>query len=129
MRAGGYSNQPQLQVDDDNKLLQQPPHTHPTLSLSFYSLLMSLATNTIPKVDDVVPTPVPAQPPLLVRSLTKHARLHPVVVQGVVLHEVDEVELVGDPSAHVGDCKVKPLGVALGVDIWLEDEVWWGWGG
>lgn len=35
-------------------------------------------------------------------------RLHALVVQGVALEEVDDVELVGDTLASVLDAKVKP---------------------
>lgn len=35
-------------------------------------------------------------------------RLHALVVQGVALEQVDDVELVGDTLASVLDAKVKP---------------------
>ena len=42
-----------------------------------------------------------------------------MVVEAVLLEEVDDPELVGDPGQRTPDPEVVPLGVSLGVQVGL----------
>lgn len=68
-----------------------------------------------------LPEPSLAVPLLLLRG--EHAGLHAVIEKGIGLPHVDDVELHRCIFWRVGDSEVKPLRVALGVDIVLQDEV------
>ena len=46
-----------------------------------------------------------------------------MVVEGVGLHEVNDVEPVLLASLYVADLEVVPLSVAASVVIWLQDEI------
>mmetsp|Transcript_5913 Transcript_5913/g.5318 ORF Transcript_5913/g.5318 Transcript_5913/m.5318 type:complete len:436 (+) Transcript_5913:557-1864(+) len=74
-------------------------------------------------VADVSARPVPPSPRLLGLMLRIRYRPHPMVVQGVRLHQVNDVEVVGLVGFSVRDPEVVPLGVPAGVVVWLQDQI------
>ena len=62
------------------------------------------------KVPDLAPIAVPADAPLALRFLRVNQRLHALVVGGIRLEEVDDVEGVFLIGARIPHAKVKPLG-------------------
>jgi hypothetical protein len=46
-----------------------------------------------------------------------------VIIEGVRLHEVDDVEPVLLASLYIPDLEIIPLGAAACVVIWFQDEI------
>lgn len=61
--------------------------------------------------------------PLFGSSLRVYKRSHPMVIQWVRLHQVDDVETVRFASFNVRNTEVEPLCVATRVIIRLQDQV------
>ena len=70
-------------------------------------------------VSDVVTVSLPPNPAFLSLLYRVDQRLHALVVSGLRLHEVDDVEAIGLVLACVLHPEVVPLGVAIGAVVVL----------
>mmetsp|Transcript_43346 Transcript_43346/g.41753 ORF Transcript_43346/g.41753 Transcript_43346/m.41753 type:complete len:541 (-) Transcript_43346:140-1762(-) len=82
-----------------------------------------LPAEAILVVKDVAPYSMPSFVLVLFGVLGEGEDLHAVVVEGVGFGEVDDVEADFLALPGVGDPEEVPLGVAVGVDVVLQDEV------
>lgn len=85
-----------------------------TLGLPFHRVLV---------VADIFTVPVPAFSKLFCLNLTIHQGLHPVIVKGVRLEQVNNVETVGTPWSRVLHAEIVPLGVPTSAIVWLQYQV------
>ena len=82
-----------------------------------------LSLHRVLVVADICTTSLPALPASLGFSLRVDDWPHPLIVETVRFHEVDDVESVGLPCFSVCYPEVIPLSVAPSVIVRLEDQV------